>query len=313
MAQQLENMVFEGGGAKACVYIGALRALEKKNLLGQMKRFAGSSAGALFAACACLGYSSYELEKAITDNLPKKLQLPSVLELFVRVLKNKGILDIALIRSLVESVLAFKHWTPQMTLTDVHQLTCKDLVIVSTDLNTGSYVYFHHQTHPTTRLVDAIVCSMAIPIVFRPAVCDLENRTAVFSDPGLFSNNFPVWVFNDLSNLQTGIYTRSQTVSASTLGLRVQSSEETAADPTPLRIQTVWQYLRAILVTIGRINDTIENPPDIAKQCISIQCDQSILEAPSLVQLSAMIQLGEEAVKTGLEKRFPDQQLTEPI
>lgn len=310
MSELLENLVFEGGGAKACVYIGAMRALEKRNLMCQMIRFAGSSAGALFAAFACLGYNSQELEKAFVDNLPTRLQLPSFLNIFIRLIKTKGILDISPIRTFIENVLASKHWTPQMTLMQVHQITHKDLVIVSTDLNMGSFVYFHHQTHPTTRLVDAIVCSMAIPLIFTPVVCDLPNRKAVyFSDPGLYTNNFPVWIFNDLENLRTGDFTRSPMVSTATLGLRVQTSLEITPDPNPCQIRTLCDYLLNIFKTMDKINDKIENPPGVARQCISIQCDQPILEVPSLTQLRTMTHIGEEDTETGLEKLFAPQTL----
>lgn len=51
--------VFEGGGAKGIAHIGALAALQESGL--ELKGFAGTSAGAIIAALAAVGYSAEEL------------------------------------------------------------------------------------------------------------------------------------------------------------------------------------------------------------------------------------------------------------
>ena len=44
------NLVFQGGGVKASAYHGALRVLEDEEILPQIERVAGASAGAVVAA-----------------------------------------------------------------------------------------------------------------------------------------------------------------------------------------------------------------------------------------------------------------------
>nr|WP_245218067.1 patatin-like phospholipase family protein [Ruegeria sp. HKCCE3926] len=51
--------VFEGGGAKGYAHIGVLRAIEAEDF--DIKGYAGTSAGAIVATLACVGYSSSEL------------------------------------------------------------------------------------------------------------------------------------------------------------------------------------------------------------------------------------------------------------
>lgn len=51
--------IFEGGGAKGITHVGALKALERENLA--LVGVAGSSAGAIIAALAAVGYSADEL------------------------------------------------------------------------------------------------------------------------------------------------------------------------------------------------------------------------------------------------------------
>lgn len=47
MAYPFENLVFEGGGVKGLAFCGALKILEQKGIMANVKRLAGSSAGAI--------------------------------------------------------------------------------------------------------------------------------------------------------------------------------------------------------------------------------------------------------------------------
>lgn len=58
--------VFEGGGAKGVAHVGALRAIENVDDY-EVKGFAGTSAGAIVAALAAVGWSSDELIKKHDD------------------------------------------------------------------------------------------------------------------------------------------------------------------------------------------------------------------------------------------------------
>jgi predicted acylesterase/phospholipase RssA/ankyrin repeat protein len=52
--QPPEGIVFKGGGPRGLAYLGALRALKDKNVLGEVQRTAGTSAGAITAAIFAL-------------------------------------------------------------------------------------------------------------------------------------------------------------------------------------------------------------------------------------------------------------------
>lgn len=58
----IENLVFEGGGVKGLVYAGALKRMQEANLHENVKRVAGSSAGAIVSALLAAGYSPAEIE-----------------------------------------------------------------------------------------------------------------------------------------------------------------------------------------------------------------------------------------------------------
>lgn len=75
-APAIENLVLTGGGAKGIGYSAALDQLEKADLLKGVKHLAGSSAGALTAACLAMGLNAREFEEVAADTLFR----PSILD-----------------------------------------------------------------------------------------------------------------------------------------------------------------------------------------------------------------------------------------
>ena len=57
--------IFEGGGAKGLAHVGALRALEEKNV--DFVGIAGTSAGAIVAALVGVGYRSHQMFNPHSD------------------------------------------------------------------------------------------------------------------------------------------------------------------------------------------------------------------------------------------------------
>jgi len=72
MTSIIENLVFKSGGVLGIAYSEAIEALEKEGVLSQVKRTAGTSAGAVAAVLISLGYSSNELVKVLGNTHFKK-------------------------------------------------------------------------------------------------------------------------------------------------------------------------------------------------------------------------------------------------
>ena len=62
------DLVFEGGGAKGLAFVGALRALEERNV--KPGRLMGTSAGAFMATLVAAGFSADKLEEVLFQRLP---------------------------------------------------------------------------------------------------------------------------------------------------------------------------------------------------------------------------------------------------
>lgn len=74
------NLVFRGGGPRGIAYIGAIRAMEARNLIGSVKRVAGTSAGAITATFLAIGYNTSSLEHLLSENLLDLLDFRGGLE-----------------------------------------------------------------------------------------------------------------------------------------------------------------------------------------------------------------------------------------
>ena len=74
--KEIDTLCFSGGGTKGLVFIGALKALIQKNVinLDKIKKFIGTSAGALIAFLLCIGYTNHEIEEFVLNFDFKKLE-----------------------------------------------------------------------------------------------------------------------------------------------------------------------------------------------------------------------------------------------
>ena len=62
------DLIFEGGGAKGIVFVGALQEFEARGHTA--RRFVGTSAGAITATLMAAGYTSDEMLAAVNEKLP---------------------------------------------------------------------------------------------------------------------------------------------------------------------------------------------------------------------------------------------------
>ena len=56
MSVQFRNLIFEGGGVKGIAYVGAMQVLEQRDILKDIRRAGGTSAGAINALLFALGF-----------------------------------------------------------------------------------------------------------------------------------------------------------------------------------------------------------------------------------------------------------------
>jgi len=74
----LYDLIFEGGGAKGSVFVGALTAFSEKGC--QPRRLVGTSAGAITATLLAAGFTPSEMKDAINEELDGKPRFASFMD-----------------------------------------------------------------------------------------------------------------------------------------------------------------------------------------------------------------------------------------
>lgn len=191
---QFRNLVFEGGGVKGIAYVGALAILEKKEILKDIQRIGGTSAGAINAVLLACGYSRSEQRKILSEMDFNRFMDDSFgfLRDAKRLIDEYGWYKGDYFREWIGALMADKIGSPHATFTDFRIKGRPDLYLVGANLSTGFAEVFSAEHTPTMRVVDAVRISMSLPLFFS-AVRNV--RGDVYVDGGLL-NNYPIKLFD---------------------------------------------------------------------------------------------------------------------
>lgn len=156
------GLILSGGAGRGFVHAGVLKAMEEKSIVPDI--ISGVSAGSIAGSFYCDGFEPEEILEIFKDSKVFK---------FVKLtIRNQGLLNINGLREILVRNLRTKR------LEDLK----KPLVIAATNLEKASTVYF-----TKGNLVDLVVASSSIPVLFSPAKIDGET----YVDGGV-TNNFPM-------------------------------------------------------------------------------------------------------------------------
>ncbi|RUS74313.1 hypothetical protein EGW08_017922 [Elysia chlorotica] len=192
-----ENLVFEGGGNKGLAYCGAVRLLEELNIWPQVKRLAGSSAGAMTAALLAVGYNSHDLEQFFSLNL-NNIFLDhrfGYLSLIPNLLTSYGWNPGKRIYKWFGHKMADRTGDPDITFKEVYEMYQRELCVVATNLNQMTSLYCHPKTTPDMPVRLAVRMSMSIPGMFKAVTHTMYGQTDVFVDGGVLCN-YPIHCFD---------------------------------------------------------------------------------------------------------------------
>ncbi|MDD4210417.1 MAG: patatin-like phospholipase family protein [Bacteroidales bacterium] len=156
------GLVLSGGGAKGFAQLGLLQAMDEKGLKPEI--ITGSSVGAMVGALYADGYTPKEMLAMFKNN--------SFLDLVSPKINTTSLLKTDNLQKKLKSALRAK------TFEDLSI----PLIISASNITNGEVVYFK-----SGQLLDKIIASASIPILFNPILIDGEY----FVDGGLF-DNFPV-------------------------------------------------------------------------------------------------------------------------
>lgn len=208
--------ILDGGGVKGAALAGCLKAAEEQGI--EFEGFGGSSAGALIATLAAVGFSADELRAILNETsfkvflddggialarlqaIPGRIRNPfsfwSDYKFIRKAMASLGLypglpLRQFLLKKIGEKVPAL-HNNTDVSFQQLKDQGCRPLKIVATDLGTREPIVYSAAggTERHGSVLDAVRASTSYPFVFQPV--KLDNR--YFVDGGLCSS-LPVHLF----------------------------------------------------------------------------------------------------------------------
>lgn len=188
------NFVFEGGGVKGIAYVGALKVLEERNILNDIGRVGGTSAGAINAVLLSLGYSRQEMLDIMAGLNFRNFLDDSwgVVRDANRVIEKFGWYKGDFFRAWIGELIKDKTGSKNTTFNDFKQKGFRDLYLVGTNLSTGFSEVFSLEHTPRLPVADAVRISMSIPLFFAAV---RNFRDDVYVDGGMLKN-YPIKLFD---------------------------------------------------------------------------------------------------------------------
>ena len=198
---QLENLVFSGGGVRGLAYVGMIMAFEDTfniKVSDHFQCFSGSSVGALFALVCIMGLNVSACLEAFQKCGIENIFAKDPTWLLTNYALNSG----QSLRSLVLSLLEMNSLNETSTFNDLHERTGKRLVIAVVDILSGSTIYLDHANEGRDMpLILGIMASMALPPLFPPVHYQNGTNLPLLMIDGGLLDNFPLALFPSNSTL----------------------------------------------------------------------------------------------------------------
>ena len=176
----IKNLIFGASGSKIFIHLGFIKYLIENNLINEVNRFIGTSGGSIVAFLLSLGYNIEiitELFLELDSEKLKKINSDSVLNFF----DNYGLDDGKNMERALRIILKQKHNSNTITFKEIYEKYGNYLVICSVNLQKHEQVFFDYESYPDLDVVDAVMMSLSIPLMFTPRKFNDE----IYVDGGL--------------------------------------------------------------------------------------------------------------------------------
>ena len=193
MSLPYTHVCFSASGTKGFIYEGIMEALEDdvpdfEDWARSVKGIAGTSGGAIMALLFALRIPRAQRRDMMLWLADKHNWLAPDVGMLVQ---RYGVDDGSRLCAFVRYALTVGGLSPASTMADLKRLLRVDVVLVAHDLLRAEPVYLSAQTTPSMSVMDAVLASCAIPLVFLPV--RHEGRYLV---DGFLSEHVPA-VFGD--------------------------------------------------------------------------------------------------------------------
>ena len=184
----IKNLIISGGGPAGLAFYGSLKTMNQLGMwkLDNIQHIYGTSIGAILAFTLALNYDWNEIDDFIIKRPWHKIfkvDLPTI----INAIENKGMYNRTILNDILKPLLFGKDLSLDITLQEFYQKTKVHCHFITMKLKSIESLDISDITHPNWKLLDAIYCSIALPICFSPFY--YEND---YLCDGGFISNYPV-------------------------------------------------------------------------------------------------------------------------
>lgn len=268
-----KNLVFQGGGVKTFAYLGALEVLEAYEVLAQIDRTAGASAGAIMAMLVSFRLSAAEIGQLFNqiefEKLPGLRSARDILGTtsdfldshLTPLLANADAINRLFNRFgwyatdygyqwIQDTIASQCDGNGRATFGDFQKKGFGDLHVAVTDISARASRVFSFQHTPEVAVADALRMSVSIPLFFEAMQFNgLEFGAGNYYADGGVLDNYPLHVF-DHPDFQTGSRWHISGVNWETLGCRLYAAGDCTTLIPRRPIHSLLDYIEALLETV---------------------------------------------------------------
>ena len=250
------TLVFSGGGTKGLVLLGSLIYIGEIQGDGYftkvIKRYVGTSVGAMISLLLCIGYAPLEIYNELAEKDFNQLtDFQTIFHCF-----KKGMFSLDSGKKLFGYFedLVSKKIDKDTTFIQLYEKTNIELSIVSCCISNypdKTTCILNHLTSPDLKIITAVKMSSSIPFIFPP----VEYNGKAFIDGGV-SMNYPIGIFDPEDNSILGFYLDSTYASSGVNSNPLENSNSNSNE-----IQTETYELKKY--TMGIFNIVFNSNIDI--------------------------------------------------
>lgn len=184
MKEKFNELILSGGGIKGIYFIGALEKLNTEYPLTHFKYLTGCSTGGITCSLLAIGYSIQEIKEIYFEiNLIDYFDIK-----LTNVLENGGFSKNDKLRNLIKSIFLTKNVDYNYTFQDLYKQKNKILTLNCVNVSTGKLTYMNVHETPTIKILDAVLMTMNIPIIF-----SLMNHNNQYFTDGAVLDPYPYY------------------------------------------------------------------------------------------------------------------------
>lgn len=238
-----QAVVFQGGGPNGIVYVGTLKALEDVGIRQNLKYFAGTSIGSVFAALAAVRAPASSVLQDVMDTDFSQFSADPLLLNYATIPSKWGLYNGDIFEGWVADLMQKYTGDRDITLQGVWDKYGSELIIPTCCLNDLTTEYKSRKSDPTLPVHKAIRCSTTIPLAFQ-AVGDSQKNYHI---DGGFGDNYPLDVFDEVIDPLSVVGFKNMT--------QDQTEDNIIIHQLPFQINNVISYVEAVLYMASTFAD----------------------------------------------------------